>query len=330
VATVGYPVHPATGGSIELVVWHLAEQLVAMGHDVTVFATADSRTSGRLVPVLERGYCTPSPPIGDWLGCEWMNLAAAVERAGEFDVLHSHAYLYGLLLTRLARRPFVHTDHVSVHADQHAMARRYPEGRITAISWFQWAAYPDVALLATIHHGLDPSHLRPDGPPGDYLCFLGRLVPGKGPLGAIEVARRAGLPLVLAGPRTEYFTSVVEPLVDGAGVRWVGPVYGEAKASLLAGARALVFPVEEPEPFGLVMIEAMLCGTPVAALRRGAVPEIVTPGLTGHHAPDIDALVALMPEILRLDRAAVRRQAEARFSARRMAEEYLTAYEKVV
>jgi glycosyltransferase involved in cell wall biosynthesis len=330
VATVGYPVRADSGGSIETVVWNLAEQLVAMGHEVTVLATGDSRTSARLVPVLERGYVSADPPVGDWMACEWMNLCAAVERAREFDVLHSHAYLYGLPLTRLCGRPFVHTTHVQASRDNLELVRRHPAAHVTAISAYQWQAFPGARLLATIHHGLDPSLFQAEPGSGDYLCFLGRFIPGKGPTLAVDLARRLGMPLVMAGERTEYFTAAVEPLVDGRLVRWVGPVYGAAKADLLAGAAALVYPVDSPEPFGLVMIEAMLSGTPVAALGRGAVPELVEPGITGHHAPDLDTLADLLPEILRLDRRQVRARAEKRFAARRMAEEYVAAYERIV
>jgi len=330
VATVGYPVRRDTGGSIECVVWNLAEELVALGHEVTVFCTADSQTSGRRVSILEAGYVSKDPPIGDWLACEWMNLCAAAGRAQEFDVLHSHAYLYGLPLSRLAGRPFVHTTHLLTFRDNYELVRRHPEGHVTAISAYQWKTFPDVPLLTTVHHGLDPALFPFVARPGSYLCFLGRLIPSKGPALAVELARQVGVPLVLAGERTEYFTTAIEPLVDGSLVRYAGPVYGAAKAALLAGAAALVYPVEVPEPFGLVMIEAMLCGTPVAALERGAVPEIVEPGITGDYAADISSLARLLPQVLRLDRQQIRARAEKRFSARRMAEEYLAAYEQIV
>lgn len=329
IATVGYPVRGDSAGSIETVVWTLAEQLVARGHEVTVVGTADSRTSARLLAVLERGYVSADPPIGDWIGCEWMNLCAAVARAGEFDVLHSHAYLYGLPLTPLAGRPFVHTTHVLASRDNAEMARRFPAAHVTAISGYQWRAFPQARLLATVHHGLDPDRFPAGERPGGYLCFLGRFVPGKGPTLAIELARRAGLPLLLAGARTPYFTEVVEPRLDPGVARWVGPVHGADKAALLAGAAALVYPVEEPEPFGLVLVEAMLAGTPVAALDRGAVPELVESGVTGYHAPDLAALAARLPEVMALDRRQVRARAEKRFSAARMADDYLVAYGRI-
>lgn len=330
VSTVGYPCRADGGGSIESVVWSLTDQLVAMGHDVTVFATADSATSGRLVSVIESGYvATRAPVIGDWRQCEWMNLCAAVERARDFDVLHSHAYLWGLPLTRLAARPFVHTSHILVFPDERELARRHPEAHVTAISAYQWKRFPDVPLLATIHHGLDPSRFRASRTSTGDPCFLGRFIPAKGPKLAIELARRAGMPLLLAGERTPYFDAEIAPLVDGSLIRYAGPVYGETKSDFLAGAAALVYPVDTPEPFGLVMIEAMLCGTPVAALDRGAVPEIVEPGVTGYYAGDVAALAATLPDVLALDRAQVRIRAEKRFSARRMAEDYLAAYSRI-
>jgi len=329
ISTVARPVAPTRTDSIELVVWHLTEQLVALGHEVTLFATADSQTSARLAPVLERGYCIPKAPIGDWLQCEWMNLCAAVARAGEFDVLHSHAYLYGLPLTRLAQKPFVHTQHILVSQDNYESARRHPEAYVTAISRYQWEQHPDIPLLAVIHHGLDPSFLAFQREPHDYLCFLGRFTPSKGPHRAIELAKRVGMPLLMAGEPTPYFRSKIKPLVDGRFIQYVGRVDGEAKSRLLGGARALIYPLESPEPFGLVMIEAMLSGTPVAALSLGAVPEVVDYGVTGFYAKDLDHLVALMPDVLRLERMVIRRTAEQKFSARRMATEYAAAYARI-
>jgi len=330
VATVGYPVHPARAGSIELVVWNLTEQLIALGHEVTVFATADSQTSGRLVAVLEAGYnSSPNPPICDWLGSEWMNLCAAAERAGDFDLLHSHAYIYGVPLAQVVDRPMVHTHHVGVSADNHEFVRRHPGSHVTAISAHQWSAYPGVRLLATIPHGLAPDAYVFHSVPRDYLCFLGRFIPGKGPVNAVEVARKLDIPLIFAGERTPYFTEAVEPLVDGDFIRYVGPVYGEAKSALLGGARALVYPLASPEPFGLVMVEAMLCGTPVAAIECGAVPEIVDAGVTGVYAKTLGELIERVPDALGLDRAAIRRRAERRFSARRMALDYLDAYQRI-
>lgn len=321
---------PTKSGSIELVVWNLTEQLIALGHEVTVFATADSQTSGQLVSVLERGYATENAPIGDWLGCEWMNLCAAAERANEFDVLHSHAYLYGLPLTRIVSKPFVHTHHIPVEPDNYQFARRYTESYITAISRCQWEQYPDIPLLSVIHHGLDPRSLHFQEKPQDYLCFLGRFISSKGPHLAIELARRVGIPLLMAGEPTEYFKMEIEPFVDGSFIQYLGPVYGDTKSQLLGGARALVYPLEWPEPFGLVMIEAMLCGTPVAALDIGAVPEVVDYGITGYYAKDLDELVTLIPQVLRLDRNLVRKRAEHRFSASRMATEYANAYSRIV
>lgn len=329
IATLAQPVAPARTGSIELVVWNLTEQLIALGHEVTVFATADSQTSGQLVSILEKGYECKNGPIRDWLGCEWMNLCAAVEQASEFDVLHSHAYLYGLPLTRLAGKPFVHTHHIQVEPDHYQFARRYPEAYITAISRHQWEQYPDIPLLGVIHHGLNTALLPFQQEPQDYLCFLGRFIHSKGPHLAIEVARKVGIPLLMAGEPTEYFKEKIEPLVDGSLIKYVGPVYGEAKAQLLGGARALVYPLEQPESFGLVVIEAMLCGTPVAALGIGAVPELVDYGVTGYYAQDLDHLVTLMAQVLRLDRRLVRKQSEERFSACRMATQYVEAYSRI-
>jgi glycosyltransferase involved in cell wall biosynthesis len=259
-----------------------------------------------------------------------MNLCAAAEKANEFDVLHSHAYLYGLPLTRIVGKPFVHTHHISVEPDNYQFASRYTESYITALSSYQWEQYPDIPLLAVIHHGLDPSSLTFQQKPLDYLCFIGRFISSKGPHLAIELAHKVGIPLRMAGEPTEYFKFKIEPLVDGNFIQYVGPVYGDSKSQLLGGARALVYPLEWPEPFGLVMIEAMMCGTPVAALDIGTVPEIVDYGITGYYAKDLDELVTLIPQVLRLDRNLIRKRAEHRFSAYRMAKEYANAYGRIV
>jgi glycosyltransferase involved in cell wall biosynthesis len=199
---------------------------------------------------------------------------------------------------------------------------------VTALSEYQWAEYPHLRPAAVIHHGIDPSQFtfRPEAE--DYLCYLGRFTPGKGPLAAIDAARVLGMPLVLAGPANPYFAEHVAPHVDGTHVRHVGQVDAAARDRLLGGARALLYPINEPEPFGLVMIESMMCGTPVAAIGIGAVPEVVEPGVTGAWTDSPEGFTAAVREALDLNRQRVRRRALERFTAERMTADYVAVYER--
>jgi glycosyltransferase involved in cell wall biosynthesis len=328
ISTLSTPVRQEGSDSVESLVWLLSRELTLLGHEVTVFACAGSEVCGELVVTLPGPYGTAGAP-DDWQQCEWINLCRAVEQSERFDVLHSHAYLWGLPLERLSRAPMVHTLHVCPYEDEIRLWSLTPAARVTAVSHSQWSAAPGLRPAAVIHHGVDPAQFTFRDRPEDYVCFLGRFIPGKGPLRAVGVARSLGLRLLLAGPPNDYFRAHVEPLVDGRTVEYVGYVRGAERDRLLGGARALLYPVEAPEPFGLVLAEAMMTGTPVAALAVGAVPEVVEDGVTGCCAAGVEELAALLPRVLHLDRAAVRRQAEERFSARRMAEDYARLYARV-
>ena len=205
-----------------------------------------------------------------------------------------------------------------------------PDACVTAISHYQWSAYPDRTPAAIIHHGIDASEFTYREKPDDYVCYLGRFMRGKGPRAAITAARDLGLRLKLAGPRNDYFAKKIEPLVDGTMVEYVGPVSGVERDRLLGGARALLYPLQEPEPFGLVPVEAMACGTPVAAIRRGAVGELVEDGITGQCAEPDGNFVAAVEQALKLDRQRIHERAAARFTAERMAQGYLDVYAQVL
>lgn len=329
VSTVHAPVHPECGGSIEQLVCSLSCELARLGHQVTVFGVWGSEPCGELVATLPGTYGVAGAPE-DWHLCEWVNLCRAVEQSDRFDVLHSHAYLWGTVLQPFSRAPLVHTTHVMPRAEGARLWALYPAACVTAISAFQWRSVPDRSPAAVIHHGLDPAAFTFRERPDNYVCFLGRFHEGKGVLEAIAAARALGLRTLLAGPRNNYFRRHVEPLVDGRSVEYVGWVSGHARDRLLGGARALLCPLRSPEPFGLVMPEAMMCGTPVAAIGIGAVPEIVDEGITGAWTPSIDGFPQAIARALTLDRSAVRARAEARFSADRMAREYVAVYEQVL
>ncbi len=331
VAPVASAVAPDSTASIEQLVWLLTEELVRRGHDVTLCATGDSRTSAARSAVYARGY-EDDPELWDWQFHDTTHVAAVMERAGDFDVIHSHAYHFALPFVRLVRTPVLHTCHVMPDGDVLGVFARYPEGHVAALSAYQKSAYRGVRDVAVVPNGIDTAAF-PFGPgPGEYLLFLGRMMPDKGPAEAIAVAKAAGLPLVLAGPLDEdrdYFHTRVEPLVDDRAVRYVGRVGPAERNRLLAGAAALVYPVLSPEPFGLVLAEAMACGTPVLAHGLGAVPELVDDGVTGYVAADPAGLAARVPAALALDRRTIREVAAARFDYRRMVDGYEAIYRRL-
>lgn len=330
VAPVATAVPPARSGSIETITALLTEGLVARGHAVTLFATGDSTTAARLQPTFARGY-RDDPSLWTWELCELFNVAAAVERAADFDVIHCQCEYWPLSLpfTRLVPTPVLHTVHYAPHAEEVALWGRYAAAPFVAVSDEQARRMTGLTVLATIHHAVDTAAFPFRAVPDDYLLFLGRFTPGKGAPQAIEIARRTGRRLLLAAAETEYYRTDVAPHVDGDRVRYVGEVSGDGKAALLGGASALLYPVQEPEPFGLVLAEAMACGTPVATLDVGAAAEVVEDGVSGGVFADAEALVAGLPRVLALDRAAVRAAAVARFGADRMVEAYVDVYRRL-
>ena len=331
VAPVAQSVPPARSGSVESVTALLVEGLVDQGHDVTLFATASSRTSAKLHATFARGY-HEDPDLWPWEVTELMNLAAAVERADAFDVIHYQAEYapISLAFSRLSRAPLVTTLHHAPSPSEAALWSRYPDAPFIAVSQVQARLLAGLNVVGTVHHAVDTDVFSPRGPSEGYLLFLGRFTEGKGVLEAIEIARRTGRRLLLAAATNEYFERLVAPLVDGERVVYVGEVGQPDKAALLAHADALLYPVQSGEPFGLVLAEAAACGTPVAALRRGAVPELVDDGVTGRTFETLDELVAGLPDVLALDRAAVRARAVERFGAPRMVGEHVAVYRNVI
>lgn len=331
VAPVATAVPPPGSGSIEVLTSQLTEGLVARGHDVTLFAAGDSTTTARLHATFPKGY-RDDPALWTWELCEMLNVAAAVERAGQFDLVHCQCEYWPMSLpfTRLVSTPVLHTVHYAPQPEEVAIWRRYPEAPFVAISAEQARRMEGLHVLATIHHAVDTTAYTFRAAPDDYLLFLGRFTAGKGAVQAIDIARRTGHRLLLAAAENDYYHAQVAPLVDGERVCYVGEVTGAAKAALLGGARALLYPVQLPEPFGLVLVEAMACGTPAAALDVGAVGEIVDHGRSGGVFADDDALVAGLPRVLALDRAAVRATAVRRFGLNRMVDAYVDVYRRLV
>jgi glycosyltransferase involved in cell wall biosynthesis len=309
----------------------LTEGLVARGHDVTLFATGDSRTQAKLAATYPHGYWHDEN-MWPWELYEMLNLAAAVERARDFDIIHYEAAYYPMSLAyaRLTPTPIVQTLHHSPSPAEIALWARYPEAPFVAISNEQKHLLTGLNVVDVVLHGIDTDNFTFRRDPDDYLLFLGRFTEGKGVLQAIEIAKRVGMRLILAAAEEEYYREKVAPHVDGQHVVYYGEADFDAKVKLYGGARALLYPIQSREPFGLVLAEAMACGTPVAALDKGAVREVVDDGVTGVVFEDLEQMANELPRVFNLDRRRVRDRAVARFGAARMVEEYLSVYGRIV
>ncbi|MGH2450204.1 MAG: glycosyltransferase family 4 protein [Candidatus Limnocylindria bacterium] len=339
-------VPPAAYGGTERVVSALADALVAHGHDVVLFASGDSRTSATLVPLVDRALWHDERYSSD-LPFRLSSACDAYDRARELeiDVMHSHADLFAFPEARHAAIPTVSTLHGRLDLPELTpFLARFADHPLVAVSEAQRAPLPGATWIATVHHGLPLERFRPGTGEGGYLAFCGRMVPEKGVVEAIAIARRAGLPLRIAArtPRPhlgdrglhlewEFYRDIVRPLIDAStDVEWLGDLRDADKGRFFGDALGLVFPIDWPEPFGLVMIEALACGTPVVARPRGAVPEIVRPGRTGLLGESLDELVAAARRLPEIDRAACRADFERCFSAERMAADYERVYGWVV
>jgi glycosyltransferase involved in cell wall biosynthesis len=329
-------VPPFRYGGTERVVSYLTEELVRRGHSVTLFASADSRTSARLVPSVPRALrldrTAPDP-----IAAHVVELTDAFAHADRFDCIHCHVDYLAFPFTRLTRVPTVHTLHGRLDLPHLVpVFDRFRHLPVVSISDAQRAplAPAGVSWVGTVHHGVPLAEYPYRAQPGRYLAFLGRISPEKRPDLAIEVAKRTGLRLRIAAKVDAadrgYFEREIRPLLDHPLVEFVGEIGGDTKAEFLGGALGLLFPIDWPEPFGLVMIEAMACGTPVIARPCGAVPEVVVDGRTGFIADTIDELVHAVKRIYEIDRADCRRDVETRFSVARMVDDYEAIYRRLI
>jgi len=326
-------VPPHQYGGTERVVSYLTEELVRRGHNVTLFASGDSITRARLVAGWERSLRLHAPTV-DPVAIHLAMLARVYERAKDFDVIHCHTDYLTLPFTRGVGVPTVLTLHGRLDLPEvHSLYRSFPSVAYVSISTAQREPLEGIRWAATVHHGM-PRDLYPlaERRERTYLLFLGRISTEKAPDAAIRVAIRAGVPIKIAAkvdrPDRRYFEEVVRPLLDHPLVEFLGEVDDQRKSVLLGDALALVFPVDWPEPFGMVVIEALACGTPVIARRRGSVPELLADGTTGFVCETEDEMVAAVGRVGGLDRAACRAEFERRFSVEVMADAYQRVYER--
>ena len=327
-------VPPQMYGGTERIVACLTDELVRQGHEVTLFASADSHTAARLYPVCPRALRLDRT-VRDLYAYPTLMIERVLQQAAAFDVIHFHIDHQYFPLSRYLKTPFVHTHHGRLDMPELLpLFSEFSEVPLVSISNAQRSPVPNLSWQATVYHGLPRSCVGFNPGRGNYLAFLGRVSPEKGLHLAVEIARRAGMPLKVAAKvdrhDVDFYQSTIAPLLHSPGVEFLGEIGGHDKDALLRNAYALLFPIDWPEPFGLVMIEALAAGTPVIAYRRGSVPEVIAHGKTGWIVDGIDEAVAAVSRIPQIDRAACRRAFEERFSVERMTADYLTVYASLV
>lgn len=336
VAPLYESVPPKAYGGTERIVHYITEALVDAGEDVTLFASGDSETSAELIPCCKRSLRLDSG-CRDFLVPHFLMLEKVLQRADDFDVIHFHCDYLHYPLSR--RQEFAHVTTLHGRLDLPELAPLYREFRdipLVSISDAQRLPLPKANWMSTVYHGLplDLYSLQPK--PSDYLAFLGRISPEKRADRAVEIAMRTGIPLRVAAKvdraDKDYYEAEIKPLFEKAGslVEFIGEIGETEKQDFLGNARALLFPIDWPEPFGLVMIEAMACGTPVVAFPCGSVPEVLEEGVTGFLVSDVDQAVAAVDRLNTLDRTVCRREFAKRFSAPRMAEDYVEVYRRLI
>ena len=330
---------PRNYGGIELLMKLLIDELVDRGHEVTLFGPGDCMTAAQLHPVCEINLSDLMAGGNAFCYEHYANSAMAevLLRAGDFDVIHYHLSSAWLPLAATASTPGLFSLHTCTLCDDEFVFGRWPNVHVNGISHAQMhaSALRLDRSFPIVYNGCDFDAYHPSFDAGKYLAYLGRMSREKNPLGAIRIAQAVGMPIILAGQpqnasEDKFFNEEVKPLIDGERVRWIGSVNHAQKNEFLRHAAALLFPIQWDEPFGLVMIEAMACGTPVVAHRRGSVEEVVDDGITGFHSCAIDGMAELVPRALALDRRRVRLHALSRFGFRKMVDDYLALYRDIL
>jgi glycosyltransferase involved in cell wall biosynthesis len=335
IAPLTEAIPPKLYGGTERVVSWLTEELVALGHDVTLFASGDSQTSAKLEPMWPRALRLDNA-VRDPMALHMAMLEQVRQRAGEFDILHFHLDYFPFSVFSRQATPFITTMHGRLDLPEHqTVFNAFTSVPVISISESQRRPLPQARWLRTVHHGLPADLLAPRAVKPGYLAFLGRIAPEKAVDRAIRIAQRCQLPLKIAAKvdraDRDYFEREIRPLLGLPGIEYIGEIGDADKSDFLSGALALLMPIDWPEPFGLVMIEAMACGTPVIAYSSGSVPEVVEHGLTGFIVDsEAAAAAAIDNQLSRLSRPKIRARFEERFTARRMAGDYVAIYRELM
>jgi glycosyltransferase involved in cell wall biosynthesis len=333
IAPLTEAVPPKLYGGTERVIAYLTDALVELGHDVTLFASGDSLTKAKLAPIWPRSLRL-DPTVKDHFVPVFMELEMVARRAHEFDVIHAHLDYFGYPLLRMLDVPSLTTLHGRLDMPElPALYGVYPNMPVVSISESQRVPLPKANYVATIHHGLPQQLLAKGSGRGGYLAFLGRISPEKAPDAAIRIAAKAGMPLKIAAKvdrvDEEYFKTTVEPLLSHGQVEFIGEIGEHQKSEFLGNAAGLLFPIAWREPFGLVMIEAMACGTPVIAFENGSVPEVLEDDVTGFIVQNEAQAVEAVHRIGTLSRERIRAEFDLRFTAQHMAQNYLKLYSRL-
>jgi glycosyltransferase involved in cell wall biosynthesis len=330
VAPLTEAVPPKLYGGTERVISWLTEELIALGHEVTLFASGDSVTSAKLEAMWPRALRLDGA-VRDPNALHMMMLERIYQRAADFDILHCHLDYYPFSLFSRQPTPFVTTLHGRLDLPEHQPTfDTFSTVPVVSISNSQRRPLPQANWVRTVLHGLPERLLQPKPVTPSYFAFLGRIAPEKGIDRAIRIAQHCSVPLKVAAKvdvtDQDYYDEKIKPMMESGNVEFIGEINDKDKSEFLSGAMALLVPIDWPEPFGLVMIEAMACGTPVIAFNRGSVPEIIEDGLTGYIVEDINGAIGAVDRLGQLSREKIRRRFEERFTARRMAQDYLNVY----
>jgi glycosyltransferase involved in cell wall biosynthesis len=334
IAPLTEAIPPKLYGGTERVVSWLTEELIALGHEVTLYASGDSVTSAQLEAVWPRALRLDGA-VRDPNALHMMMLERVYQRAADFDFLHFHLDYYPFSLFSRQSTPFVTTLHGRLDLPEHQpLFDTFSSVPVVSISDAQRRPLPQAGWVRTVHHGLPERLLMPKPIKPSYFAFLGRIAPEKGIDRAISIARHCGVPLKIAAKvdnvDRKYFDEQIQPMIKPGNVEYIGEINDKEKSEFLSGAIVLLVPIDWPEPFGLVMIEAMACGTPVIAFNRGSVPEVIDDGLTGFIVEDINGAIGAVDRLGHLSRERIRKRFEERFTARRMAQDYLSVYRSLM
>jgi glycosyltransferase involved in cell wall biosynthesis len=330
VAPLTEAIPPKLYGGTERVVSWLTEELIALGHEITLYASGDSVTSARLQAVWPRALRLDGS-VRDPNALHMLMLERVYHSAPDFDFMHFHLDYYPFSLFSRQPTPFVTTLHGRLDLPEHQpVFDEFSSLPVVSISNSQRRPLPQANWIRTVHHGLPERLLTPKPTKPSYFAFLGRIAPEKGVDRAIRIAEHCGVPLKIAAKvdkvDQDYFNDQIKPLLANGNTEYIGEISDRDKSEFLSGAFVLLVPIDWPEPFGLVMIEAMACGTPVIAFNRGSAPEVVEDGLTGYIVEDVHGAIGAVDRLGHLSRERVRRRFEERFTARRMAQDYLAVY----